>query len=144
MRGSCDEGNQIALSEGSAKNLISKSLIPQRKHFITHRFSGVATGQLPPAAHFWRAARSVGAALWVSNTSCIIRLLILNPRVLSQAIISARKCCQNKRNAISETQISKHFKGPCSRTPLDRRAWRRVCIYIYIYIYPPGQVRVAF
>ena len=92
MRGSCDEGNQIALSEGSAKNLISKSLIPQRKHFITHRFSGVATGQLPPAAHFWRAARSVGAALWVSNTSCIIRLLILNPRVLSQAIISARKC----------------------------------------------------
>ena len=64
-------------------------------------FSGVARGGGGgggegggcPRRHFlWRMALSVGAALWVSNTSCIIRILILIPecfRKLSEVLKSA-------------------------------------------------------
>ena len=34
-------------------------------------------------------------------------------------IYFAQKCPQNAGNAVSETQISKHFRGACSRTPLQ-------------------------
>ena len=60
------------------------------------------------------------------NFKCIIRRLILNPRVLSQAIRSAQKCCQNAGNVISEPKISKHFRTACPRTPLEWTALRRV------------------
>ena len=34
-------------------------------------------------------------------------------------IYFVQKCPQNAGNAVSETQISKHFRGACSRTPLQ-------------------------
>ena len=45
-----------------------------------------------------------------------------------------KKCCQNAGNAISETQISKHFRGSMPSDPLDWRALQ--CVRI-----PPGDGR---
>ena len=50
--------------------------------------------------------------MYYSNTD-------LDPRMLSQAIRSAQKCCQNAGNADSETQISKTFEGGIPPDALD-------------------------
>ena len=102
--------------------------------FFTNLQSRVYYQPLVSQGGLGRAGQLPRAALFGGGTFGVLGSFVRNVllQIRFKCLDFAQKCCQNAGNAISETQISKMFRGDM---PPDPPSWTRLS---YVACTPPG------